>query len=257
MTPDPSRTRIVLTLDTGQVDVSELDAMLRLARRMNADLEGMFVEDSDLLRLDALGFLREFKPSSMRVEPIEAGRMQQELKALASRARRGLAEFSRARGIEVPFSVWRGSVSRELLGAVEADVLALLRVGAVRANPARTRPQSVLAVLFDDGEEAVRTLRVAAGLAADAPARPLKVLACGGPDLAEMARETALSFLSADTAKPVVIPLAGRPGPSAVARELEKCASTVLVVNRRSALLSPSSMRLHLASVDCATILVS
>ncbi|MGB5641650.1 MAG: universal stress protein UspA, partial [Gammaproteobacteria bacterium] len=83
--------RIAITLDAFQVSAQALEQALRLAKRMDAQLEGIFIEDIDLIQIAELPFLREVRTVSRSEGAVSLVRMELELRALASRAERLLS----------------------------------------------------------------------------------------------------------------------------------------------------------------------
>ncbi|HSH40973.1 MAG TPA: hypothetical protein VK973_02480 [Arenicellales bacterium] len=250
------RRRIVVTIDSGDLDASELERLSRLAHRLDAELEGVFVEDSDLLRLSGLAFVREYRPISRRTESFEAERMQQELRAVARRAERTLARFAQQRGVSWSFRVWRGSLERELLSAVQADVLALMGVGAVMPST-RKRGRQVISAWFDGSGEAARALDTAANIAADSDSITLEVLlATDGGDSAEELRTQAARVLS-DYKGDVTFRALDNTGLHELLRVLRESGSSALVMQRDNRLLCNTSLRQSLSYLHCPLFLVS
>lgn len=251
-----TRRRIVITLDSARVDTAELESLMRLAHRLDADLEGVFVEDSDLFRLAEMTFLREFRPTSQRAERFQSARMQQELRVLARRAERELAEIAERRGVTWSFRTWRGSIERELLSAVEADVLAMMRLGAVAFQPARRRLPGMVSAFFDGSEEAARGLVTAADLAADNEDISLQVLLARDPDSANgKLRQRAEAILS-DYPGKVVYRHLEDDTVGGLLKVLHDSGSTALVMQRDNAMLRNTSLRQYLSGLRCPLFLV-
>jgi len=250
------RRRIVVTIDSGDVDASELERLSRLAHRLDAELEGVFVEDSDLLRLSGLAFIQEYRPTSRRTESFEADRMQQELRAVARRAERALARFAQQRGVSWSFRIWRGSLERELLSAVQADVLALMGVGAVVPST-RKRGRQVISAWFDGSGEAERALDTAAHIAADSDSITLEVLLATDDSVpAEELRKRAATFLS-DHKGDVVFRTLAHAGLDELVPVLGESGSSALVMQRDNRLLCNTSLRQSLSYLHCPLFLVS
>jgi len=248
--------RIVITIDSGDLDTAELNRLMRLARRLDAELEGVFVEDSDLLRLAGLSFLREFRPTSMRSEQVHAGRMEQELRAMARRAERAMSEQARRQGVTCRFRTWRGSVERELLNTVEGDVLALLRLGTVMRQPPRRREREIITTLFDGTDESARALVTAAELAAESDRIVLQVLLPAGDDAkTEALREQAAALLP-DPPGEVSYYALNITSLAEILDTLHRSASSALVLQRDNQLLRNAPLRDYLARVQCPLFLV-
>lgn len=250
------RRRIVITLDSAHVGTADLERLIRLAYRLDADLEGVFVEDSDLLRLPELTFLREFRPTSQRAERFQAGRMQQELRVLARRAERALAEQAANRGVKWSFRTWRGSVERELLSGVEADILALMRLGAVAFQPPRRRVPEIVSAYFDGSGESARGLVMAADLAADNEDISLQVLLANGPDAGRGGLRRQAEVVLAGYSGKVIYRSLEHDTVDGLLAALHDSGSTALVMQRDNALLRNTSLRQYLSSLHCPLFLV-
>lgn len=257
MMQEQSTRRIVITVDSGDLDTAELKRLMHLARRLGAELEGVFVEDSDLLRLAGLSFLREFRPTSMRSEAVHPGRMEQELRAMARRAERALAEQARHQGVPCRFRTWRGSVERELLDTVEGDVLALLRLGTVmRQPPPRRREHEIITTLFDGSDESARALVTAAELAAESDRIALQVLLpSGGDSNPEDLRRQAAALLP-DPSGEVSYDELNITSLAELIDTLRRDASSALVLQRDNRLLRDAPLRDYLTRIQCPLFLV-
>lgn len=168
--------RIVVTLGTGESNRSVLEAAVQLAATLGAELEGIFIEDSDLMRLADLPFTREVRPWPSPVESLSVERLQRELRAMARQAEHMLEQTVAETGVSWSFRVWRGSATSESLARTfEADVLSLGRTSSRVHHKARMHPLSrrksvrysvsSINVLFTDSEQGARALVAACQLA--------------------------------------------------------------------------------------------
>lgn len=169
---------VVVTLDVSERGRPALETAVRLAAITGAHLEGVFVEDINLIRLAGLPFLRELRPSSLAEEAISAQRLQRELRSLARQARRMLEQVAGEMGVPCSFQVWRGQAVAETLAEVfTADILSLAQVSSRVAQRGRSisrprtrrHPQAVttISILFSESKAAVRALTTACILASD------------------------------------------------------------------------------------------
>ena len=170
--------RILVTLNASESGRPALETAVRLAAILGAELEGVFVEDINLIRLTGLPFLREVRPWSLAEETISTQRMQRELRTLARHAESMLEQAAREMGVSWSFQVWRGRAeAASLAQAFTADVLSLGRVsslvssrmrGTIRplARQSRETVDSI-SVLFSASEQAVRAAATACSLAKD------------------------------------------------------------------------------------------
>jgi len=252
-----AKRRIVITIDSGDLDTDELHRLARLAHRLDAELEAVFVEDSDVLRLGGLKFLEEFRPTSMRSERVHSGRMEQELRAMARRAERTLSQQASQQGVPWTFRIWRGSIERELLSQMEADVLALMRLGTVmlQRGPRRRGRETVTAV-FDGSEETARALNTAAELATESDDIELQVLLVPTDDAKpEEVRRQAKKILTDYTGRTAYHAMSIT-SMAELMDALRESESSALVMPRDNRLLRNASLRDYLTRIECPLLLV-
>ena len=177
---------ILVALDASPQSLAALEAAADLARNLNAELVGMFVEDINLVRLAELPGTHEVGTSSGTARPLETGKLQRQLRARAERARRALAGVAQRSGVRWSFRVARGAIETELLKAAnEADLVILGRAGwsgrgrlgstaqaLLSQAPRRAlvleageQLQPALMAVFDGSESALRALETAADMA--------------------------------------------------------------------------------------------
>lgn len=234
------RRRVVMTLDSAKFDSGDLARLSHLAQQLDADFEAVFVEDLDVLRAANLPFLREYRFASMQLETMTQQGLEQEFRAVARRAEQALAQHAALRQVRWRFRVWRGSLEQELLGALQADVLALPSPGMSGRSAGVPPHDAPIAVVYaaDEGDE--RTLITASTLAA--AQTPLTVvLVTDGRDVGELRRQAEAVVASA----PPVMRFATltEATPAAVAATLRSTGSRALVLTRGSRLLQPGSLR--------------
>jgi len=177
--------RILIALDASASSLAALKAAVRLAAELGADLEGLFVEDANLVRIATLPVARRVLFPSAAEEPLDSSCMERELKALARHAQRSLAALAEHSGIRWTFRVVRGKVPVEILAAAsESDLLTVgcsgwslarrMQMGSTAQNAAMNAPKALLlvkqpldvdrpvVVLFDGSPLAAQALRAAA-----------------------------------------------------------------------------------------------
>lgn len=197
----PSLRRILVALDASTHSHTALAAAVTLAVRFGAEIEGIFVEDLNLLRLVELPFVREIRFGQKGAGLLEGEPLHRWLRARATLLRHELDEVASQHKVLSTFRVARGLVAAELLTAArEADLLALGRIGhsvASRARLGSTARAAVsqaasavllvqpevqagpVLVLFDGSAAAMRALELARQLGSDTG--ELRVL-IWGPD---------------------------------------------------------------------------
>jgi len=164
----PARRRITVVLHDKPQSQRLLELGARIATQLQAELEGVFVEDAALFRLTGLPFLRELKRDSFTEQRLDAERLLQEWRATAKLAREALESSANRAGLAWSFRVWRGEIEQDLHAlALESPMLLLGRLSATApsrypaARPvAEHRPAPLkLGVILEDDEQAERLLQ--------------------------------------------------------------------------------------------------
>ena len=109
--------RIVVGLEPSPQARSALTTAADLARRMQAELVGLFVENENLLRLAGLPFACEVCFPSALTRGIDTRRMERSLRAMAEDSRRRLAAAAGHPSLRWSFHVSRGAAGHALLAA--------------------------------------------------------------------------------------------------------------------------------------------
>ena len=249
---------IAITLDAFDISAAALEQAARLARRMGAKLEGIFVEDIDLLNLAELPFLCEVRRSSRSVEAMSPVRMEQEFRVLARRAERLLGVQAARHHVAWSFRIWRGSIDTDLLdAAVEVDVLALTRLGSVLTRGHITRSgHNAIAVLYGDSQSGRRALETATAMATEQQATLNILLPVAGETEPVTLQQEVLTRLGGQ-ASPVVqfvaLPDASLP---AVVEALADTGSDALILQRDHEMLQTPTLRQCLNSLNCPLLVV-
>lgn len=267
----PDLRRVLVALDASRASLDALSAAAALAARLGAELEGLFVEDVNLVRAAGLPFASQLSSLSGAPQPLERHSVELELRALAAAARASLAEAAGRLQVEWSFRVVRGQVSAEVLSAAaRADVLVLGRTGRrVRSGPGETAraattrsPTSVLLVgrgtdlgqpvlvAYDGSPAADRVLDLAARL--DAGAGKLTVLVtAAAPGLADRIAERARRRLESKGAARYVV-VARRRDLVAAARS----SGALLVFGPASSALGDADLELMLDEIESPLLVV-
>ncbi len=197
MTEENERQRILVALDGSQESLAALQAAVSLAKELDADLIGLYVEDVNLLRLAQLPFAREVHLTTARFRTLTSEVMMEAMRLQAARVRRALHRAAQQAGIRSEFRIVRGVVPTAVTtAAVNADLLILgrisrplnrrIRLGStaraalIQAQRSillmrqpRKAERSVL-VTFDNSDLSWRAVRQAVALSA--PDSPLTLL---------------------------------------------------------------------------------
>ncbi len=214
--PGPVAKRILVTLDGGADGRATLEEMARLAAAMEAELVGLFVEESELLEAADLPVTRVLASHARVPGEVDAARMRRALKVWAETSRAQVAATAARWHVRWSFRVARGGLEESAAAeATSEDLLALgpagrarrrLRPGApgpeklgrapcsvlylCRARPRERRP---VAVLYEGDD---RVLMAGAALARSGLA-PLAVMAAGeDKESAETAARRAGAWLA-------------------------------------------------------------
>lgn len=194
--------RILVALDASTSSLDALHTAVELAARFNARVQGLFVEDINLLRLAGLPFAREVSFLSSALYTLKSPEMESQLRAQAARIRSALARAANRAGVDWAFRTVRGAVGAEVLAAgADSDLVILGKIGrslpgprpsgsTVRTLVTRRRGMTLVmqtrfewtgipvAAVYDGTEAAGKTLATAAALARSTEA-PLRIFIVG------------------------------------------------------------------------------
>ncbi len=109
-----SRFRILAGFGSVADEGPTIDTAMALARALEADVAGYFVEDADLLNLAALPFAKVMRPSDRSIYDVELSHMERAISRAATNWKRALnASAGRAR-IRCSYKTIRGTYSTEI-----------------------------------------------------------------------------------------------------------------------------------------------
>lgn len=150
MSLDPRRIRrILVALDASSDSLAGLDAAVRLAADLRAEVLGVFVEESDLLRAGELPSSREVSLFGGEPRELDREELEREIRAMGRRARQALESAAERARVSWSFRVLRGRPGRELASAAqEADLVTL---GATGRSPWRAPGTTVLELVRTAG----------------------------------------------------------------------------------------------------------
>ena len=209
--------RILVALDDSRQSKAALEAAASMAERLQAELEGMFIEDTDLLQMAALPFAHEIGFTSRSRRLLDSNIMARALRARASMVRKTFEDIASKHRLVSSFRVTRGQVLAELLAATEqVDLIAVGttghkvgrggRPGATYTGVVESCQCSVLLlqehvttgrsviVLFDGSDDAAQTLKQARSLAR-AQSDPLVIALLSGSDDPANLRQQAFNLV--------------------------------------------------------------
>jgi len=256
--------RIVVTLNGSPAGPLALDIAVRLAAALGAELEGIFIEDINLMRLADLPFLREVRAHSLVEQAISAADLQRDLHLLARQAESKLQRAAAAGGVRCSFRVWRGHARLETLNSsFEADILSLGGTGMHSAHHAFFQlpwrsPQApaieTVNVLFNDSDQGHRTLTAACQLAGSLGARLNVLLPAGVADAAP--ERQAAAVLAMHAAGPAMYIRFDADDAQALITRIGKTAGRVVVIGSDDPLLYRAGLARWLETLSGPLLLV-
>lgn len=140
--------RILVALDAATASTELLEEAVDIARRMEAEIEGLFVEDANLMRLAELPFAQELTFPSGLLQQLDLASVERNMRALAAHAREALEGRAQELNVRCSFRVVRGPLKNELSAAAEtADLVVLNRVGGALTRHVRLESGAELAAM--------------------------------------------------------------------------------------------------------------
>jgi nucleotide-binding universal stress UspA family protein len=128
---------ILVALDASAHSLAAVEAAADVAAAMQAEMDGLFVEDINLIRLASLPCTREVRQTAS-VASLDLEQMERALKAQAAEARQALEAAAQRVHVQWSFRVARGRVAHEVLAAAAAaDLVTLGKLGRSRSPQAR------------------------------------------------------------------------------------------------------------------------
>jgi nucleotide-binding universal stress UspA family protein len=121
--------RILIAIDASPYSLTALEAAAELAEKLEVELHGIYIEDTNLLRLAELPFAREFRYSRAASQKLDSSQMTEQLRLQAALARRHFDNLVTQRKLDHSFQVTRGVIANELQKATqESDILVMGRI---------------------------------------------------------------------------------------------------------------------------------
>jgi nucleotide-binding universal stress UspA family protein len=265
-TEEATMQHIIVTLDASESGRSALQTAVRLAAILGAELDGVFVEDINLIRLSGLPFLREVRLWSLGEENISTQRMQRELRTMARHAEQMLEQAAREMGVPWSFQVWRGRAGAEALAQTfVADILSLGGVTAraswrMWATTRSRRRRSLdtpasINVLFSGSERAKRALTTACNLAKDSGTSMTVLLPENPPEGLPALKERALAILNMHGLPARFAQLSGT-GLQSLVQATRASGFSLLIAETEHPLLLQAGLDRCLEALSCPVLLV-
>jgi hypothetical protein len=184
------RGRVVLELRSGRPNAIALEAAVRIARAFESEIDGIFIEDAQLIDCAAYAFAREISLSGRERRRVSTRGIERDLRLAGQLALRQIAALARQENVPLRTRVvrdeplralsiacaergpWNVVVLAEPFGAAHAGHLKQLLVeiadttGLVLVGPKARRLSGPIVAALEDTERLGDLLRVAERLAA-------------------------------------------------------------------------------------------
>ncbi len=157
--------RLLLALDASRCCPEDVVHAVELAALLGGELEGLFVEDSDLMTVAQLPFVREVGGRSGQNRPMVRESVESLVKRRVERAVGELERAARLRNVPVHHTTARGKVVQQALAQGERrDVLLLHPRALLSPSGQRGMPRPIM-VWYEGDDEAPAALDIAVALA--------------------------------------------------------------------------------------------
>jgi hypothetical protein len=234
-----------------------------IASLLQAEIEGVFVEDDRLIRLTGLPFLRELRLESRNEVRLDPARLIREWRAIAKQAREVLEDFATRAGLSWSFRVWRGeydsdleqfATNSELLLMGSQDALSTHRLSA-KARPSSTTTKPLrLGAIFDSGMVEKKLLDTITELGQKSDIELILFLPA---DEQITADETLQTYLSQhDPEEKITLIRLSDKEPTSLAKQLKAAACDLLMISEQSSLLAGPTLKRILEGLPYPTVVV-
>lgn len=249
--------RIVVATDASAPGRVALDAAVRLAQRLPAELEGLYLEDVNLKRLSALPVAREFR---FGAAARDAAGVAEDLRIEAMRLRRAFEEATGRARVQATFRVAEGRIEHTIVAEGDADLLVVgfERRGAFAVTRFGATPIAIAIrplVLYDGSEGSDRALDLAARLADDEPgALTVVIRADSEAEALRLRRKAAQRLAEQDHGARFRTAVA--PSLTDLCRAVTAQRATALVIATEDPLIEGEGFRSLLDDVLCPVLIV-
>jgi nucleotide-binding universal stress UspA family protein len=252
-------TRILVVLDPSPYGLAALEVAAHLAAGLRAELEGLFVEDVDLLRLAGLPFTQEVTYPAAAERSLTPSDVQRTLRARAEQMRLALSSTAERVQVKWSFQVARGRMTRSALAAA-ADLLMMGGAGRapkpVESPVPKTPPiRGPVMAVYDGSEAGRRAVDTASRIARDSRAPLIVLVSSEDPRQAAQLRAEASKWLSKHKIKAHVSP-ATLTTPADIVSTTRRHDAGLVVLSRDNSLLDEASVEALLYDLNCPLGLV-
>lgn len=122
--------KILVALDSSGHSRAALEAAATLAKTMEADIHGLFVEDTNWHRISRLPSIAEVNELTGDIKPLAEKNIDKQIEILENRIRKQLQMISRLNEVKHSWKTVRGSVEDKVLEAAQhTDLITIGRKG--------------------------------------------------------------------------------------------------------------------------------
>lgn len=193
----PTPKRILVALNASPHSQAALDAAVRLAVDLEAEIEGLFVKDETLIQAAQLPFAKEVRSYTAPPKRLDDERIRRQLRYQAKYAEHSLQRAAERVEVTYSFRATTGNVTNELLRATtEVD---LLVIGKTSTRSSRRRLGTTSQTVLSEGSSSVLVLRESIP-----PQRPFLVY-YDGSEAAKSALHLAVELSRRTGSRPVTV----------------------------------------------------
>lgn len=270
--------RIVVAIDSSTHAASAIEAAAALAAQLHAELEGIYVEDINLIRLSQLPVGREIQFLTGEARDFTATALEAQNREQEFFARRAIAAAAARARVTHAFRVARGQVDVEVISAAgNADLLILgmgggapggrRRLGSTARAAAERAPHSVLIskpgarsigaplVCYDGSEGAKRALEAATRIAVAREKGITVLIVAADLDHAGVLRQEVDERLESSPVEHKFLHSA-HPAPDQMCRFASEAGADMLVIAADSNLIVGADRLQMLEQIACPVLLV-
>ncbi|MBE9516140.1 MAG: universal stress protein [Proteobacteria bacterium] len=135
--------RVLVALDASSYDDITLEVAASLAYRLQAELEGLFVESADLFRLTELDAVHEIGFSSASRRLLDKDTLSRSMKMLAAHAQTQLALLAQQYQLTCSFHITRGQILTKALALSQGCDVMVVGTSGTLLGPGRQAVPSI------------------------------------------------------------------------------------------------------------------